>query len=232
MQKPYWIPDKAKVDDFPPLEQALQYPDGLIAIGGDLSEERIIMAYKLGIFPWYNDNEPILWWSPNQRMVLFPEQLKVARSLRKIMRKNKFTLTLDQSFKEVITACAGFRHNQNGTWITDDMQAAYYHLHVRGVAHSVEAWYEDNLVGGLYGIALGKVFFGESMFTRVSDASKVAFVNFVWQLQNWGYELIDCQITSDHLRHFGAVEIPRSKYRKLLDKLCKQDRNIGRWKFE
>ncbi|MDM8564758.1 leucyl/phenylalanyl-tRNA--protein transferase [Candidatus Halobeggiatoa sp. HSG11] len=232
MHKPYWIPHNAKADDFPPLEQALEHPDGLIAIGGDLTCNRIITAYRLGIFPWYSDNEPILWWSPNQRMVLFPEQLKVSKSLRKTIRKNKFTLTLDQSFRKVIVACAGLRRYQHGTWITNDIQEAYCQLHNKGFAHSVEAWYEGDLVGGLYGIALGKVFFGESMFTKVNDASKVAFTCFVWQLQEWGYELIDCQVASEHLRNFGAKEIPRPKYRKLLDELCEQTGLIGKWKFD
>lgn len=231
MHKPYWIPHNAKADDFPPLERALKHPDGLLAIGGDLTSERIITAYRLGIFPWYNDNEPILWWSPNQRMVLFPENLQISRSLHKTIRKNKFTITLDQNFREVITACAGLRHGQPGTWITDDMREAYCQLHAHGFAHSIEAWYEGDLVGGLYGIALGKVFFGESMFTKVNDASKVAFVNFVWQLQEWGYELIDCQVATKHLSRFGAIEIPRPKYRKLLDNLCEQNSVVGKWNF-
>ena len=232
MNRPYWIPHNAKADDFPPLEQALEHPDGLIAIGGDLTCSRIVTAYRLGIFPWYNDNEPILWWSPNQRMVLFPDQLQVSKSLRKTIRKNKFTITLDQNFREVITECAGFRRNQPGTWITDAIRDAYCQLYNDGFAHSVEAWYEDKLVGGLYGIALGKVFFGESMFARVNDASKVAFASFVWQLQTWGYELIDCQVETEHLRRFGAIEIPRPKYRKLLNELCGQNSLVNTWQFD
>ncbi|HHB92908.1 MAG TPA: leucyl/phenylalanyl-tRNA--protein transferase, partial [Thioploca sp.] len=153
-------------------------------------------------------------------------------SLRKTIRKNKFTLTLDKNFREVITECAGFRHDQNGTWITDAMRDAYCELHDNGFAHSVEAWHGGKLVGGLYGIALGKVFFGESMFTRVNDASKVAFANFVWQLQNWGYELIDCQVATEHLRRFGATEISRPKYRNLLDNLCEQNGFAGKWQFD
>ncbi len=232
MNKPYWIPHNAKINDFPPLEKALKHPDGLIAIGGDLACSRIVMAYRLGIFPWYNDDEPILWWSPSQRMVLFPDKLHVCKSLRKTIRKNKFTLTLDQNFREVITECAGFRQNQPGTWITDAIRDAYCELHNNGFAHSVEVWYEGELVGGLYGIALGKVFFGESMFARVNDASKVAFASFVWQLQSWGYELIDCQVASNHLRRFGAIEIPRPKYRSLLDDLCEEKGFAGEWQFD
>ncbi len=232
MRRPYWIPDNASPYDFPPIEKALEHPDGLLAVGGDLTPSRIIVAYRLGIFPWYNDNEPVLWWSPGQRMVLFPECLYVSRSLRKTIRKNKFTVTLDQNFREVIKACAGSRRNQNGTWITDEMREAYCQLHDYGFAHSVESWYEGNLVGGLYGIALGNVFFGESMFSRVSDASKVAFAHLVGQLQRWGYELIDCQVRTNHLQSLGAVEIPRQQYRALLDCLCEAPGYTGEWRFD
>jgi leucyl/phenylalanyl-tRNA---protein transferase len=232
MRRPYWIPRNASPYDFPPLEQALDHPDGLIATGGDLSPNRIIVAYRLGIFPWYNDDEPILWWSPAQRMVLLPECLKVSRSLRKTIRKGQFTVTIDQNFRGVIQECAGPRRKQYGTWITTDMQEAYCQLHYDGLAHSVEAWYEERLVGGLYGIALGKVFFGESMFSRISDASKVAFAHFVWQLQGWGYELIDCQVKTDHLQSLGAIEIPRPQYRALLDRLCEMPGHTGAWRFE
>jgi len=232
MRRPYWIPDNASPDDFPPIEKALEHPDGLLAVGGDLTSSRIIMAYRLGIFPWYSDEEPILWWSPGQRMVLFPEELYVSRSLRKTIRKNKFTVTLDQNFPEVIKACAGFRRNQDGTWITDEMREAYCQLHDYGFAHSVESWYEGSLVGGLYGIALGNVFFGESMFSRVSDASKVAFTHLVGQLQRWGYQLIDCQVRTAHLQSLGAVEIPRQQYRALLDCLSEASGYTGEWRFD
>ncbi|RKZ73851.1 MAG: leucyl/phenylalanyl-tRNA--protein transferase [Gammaproteobacteria bacterium] len=232
MRRPYWIPHHARPDDFPPLEQALEHPDGLLAVGGDLTPNRIIIAYRLGIFPWYNDDEPILWWSPSQRMVLFPERLKVSRSLRKTIRKGKFTVTMDQSFREVINACAGSRRHQDGTWITDDMQSAYCQLHNYGFAHSVESWYEGRLVGGLYGIALGKVFFGESMFSRMSDASKVAFAHLVWQLQRWGYELIDCQVQTSHLESLGAYDIPRPQYRTLLNQLCELPGHTDKWDFD
>lgn len=232
MRHPYQIPYNASPYDFPPLEQALEHPDGLIAIGGDLSVSRIVAAYRLGIFPWYNDDEPILWWSPAQRMVLFPESLKVSRSLRKTIRKNKLTVTLDQNFPAVIKACANSRRKQYGTWITKEMQDAYCQLHDSGFAHSVECWHEGHLVGGLYGIALGKIFFGESMFSRITDASKVAFTHFVWQLQRWGYELIDCQVQTRHLQSLGAIEIPRPQYRILLDRLCEASGHSGVWRFD
>ncbi|EDN69971.1 leucyl/phenylalanyl-tRNA--protein transferase [Beggiatoa sp. PS] len=186
----------------------------------------------MGIFPWYNDDQPILWWSPAQRMVLLPDDLKVSRSLRKTIRKAKFTVTLDQNFRGVIKECAGSRRKQHGTWITEEMQKAYYQLHIQGFAHSVECWYEGRLVGGLYGIALGKVFFGESMFSHLTDASKVAFTHFVWQLQRWGYELIDCQVKTNHLQSLGAIEIPRPKYRVLLDRLCETPGYTGVWHFD
>lgn len=232
MRRPYWIPPHASPYDFPPLESALEHPDGLLAIGGDLTPNRLIVAYRQGIFPWYSDDQPILWWSPSQRMVLFPECLKVSRSLRKILNKNKFVVTLDQNFRQVIQECAGSRRNQHGTWITEEMQEAYCQLHQYGFAHSIESWYEERLVGGLYGVSLGKVFFGESMFSRMSDASKVAFVHFVWQLQRWNYELIDCQVHTNHLQSLGAFEIPRQQYRALLDRLCDVPGHTRAWQFD
>lgn len=232
MRRPYWIPSHASPYDFPPVETALEHPDGLLAIGGDLTPSRLMVAYRRGIFPWYSDDQPILWWSPSQRQVLFPELLKVSHSLRKTIRKGKFTLTLDQAFREVIKQCAGPRRQQDGTWITDEILEAYCRLHDYGFAHSVETWYEGQLVGGLYGVALGKVFFGESMFSQVSDASKVAFVHLVWQIQRWGYELIDCQVQTDYLQSFGAVEIPRRTYRTLLNRLCEVPGHSGLWQFD
>ncbi len=233
MRRPYWIPDHASPYDFPPLDQALDHPDGLLAIGGDLTPSRIMVAYRQGIFPWYSEDQPILWWSPSQRLVLFPEHLKVSRSLRKTIRKRKFTLTLDQHFVEVIQQCAAVpRHDQAGTWITDDLANAYCQLHEYGFAHSVEVWDHEELVGGLYGVVLGKVFFGESMFSRISDASKIAFSHLVWQLQRWQFELIDCQIYTDYLVSFGAVEIPRKQYRQLLNQLCVNPGYTGVWQFE
>jgi leucyl/phenylalanyl-tRNA---protein transferase len=232
MRRPYWIPQNASPDDFPALEEALAHPDGLLAIGGDLTINRLLAAYRLGIFPWYNDKEPILWWSPAQRMVLFPEALKVSRSLRKTIRTGQFTITLDRNFREVIQACAAPRRRHSGTWITSEMQNAYCQLHEYGFAHSCEAWYEGRLVGGLYGIALGKIFFGESMFSHISGASKVAFAHFVWQLQHWGYKVIDCQVYTRHLESLGAKLIPRQDYRTLLRSLCEKPGRMGLWQFD
>jgi len=232
MHRPYWIPYQADPSDFPPLEQALDHPDGLLAIGGDLTPSRIMIAYRQGIFPWYSEDQPILWWSPSERMVLLPECLKISRSLKKAIRQNRFTLTCDQAFSQVVAACAGPRRHQRGTWITQEMFAAYCQLHQQGFAHSFESWYQDQLVGGLYGVVLGKVFFGESMFAHMTDASKVAFVYTVQHLQKWGYELIDCQVHTQHLHSFGAVEIPRHQYRALLDRLCEVEGYSGPWRFD
>ncbi len=232
MRRPYWIQKNANPYDFPPVETALTYPDGLLAVGGDLSLERLIVAYHLGIFPWYNEDEPILWWAPSQRMVLLPEKLKISRSLRKTIQKKQFTLTIDQCFQEVVNECAGLRTGQKGTWINQDMIDAYKQLHQHGFAHSVEVWYEGKLVGGLYGVALGNLFCGESMFTRVSDASKVAFVHLVKQLQQWGYELIDCQLYTHHLASFGAEEIPREQFKRLLTHLRQMPGYQGVWQLD
>ncbi len=231
-RRPYWISPNASPYDFPPLETALEHPDGLLAVGGDLTPSRIMIAYRRGIFPWYNNDQPILWWSPSQRLVLFPEQLKLSQSLRKTIRKQKFTLTMDQHFRQVITQCAAPRRTQKTTWITAEILEAYYQLHQHGFAHSVETWHNGELVGGLYGIALGKVFFGESMFALMTDASKVAFAHFVSQIQRWDYQLIDCQVQTEHLKTFGAIEIPRPTYRDLLDHLCDTCGHPGPWQFE
>lgn len=216
-QYPVWLDPEDNNYIFPPVDKALTEPDGLLAIGGDLSPERIIIAYLNGIFPWYSPGQPILWWSPNPRAVLFPEKLHVSRSLAKIIRKKEFTTTIDQAFGQVIKACAQIpRHNQDGTWITDEMQQAYMKLHQLGIAHSAECWNNGQLVGGLYGIALGKVFFGESMFSRQSNASKVAFVHLLDELKKSNYALIDCQVTTDHLLSLGAEEIPRKQFLQLV----------------
>lgn len=206
---------------FPDPETALREPDGLLAIGGCLSPQRIIKAYKQGIFPWYSPGEPILWWSPNPRLVLFPERLKVSRSLRKTLRKNIFRISYDQAFNDVINACAAPRKAQSGTWITTDMYQAYNELRALGVAHSIEAWHDEKLVGGLYGLAIGRVFFGESMFHTETDASKVAFVHLVELLRSWDYQLIDCQVHTHHLASLGATEIERKDFIHRLQSLCK-----------
>ena len=198
---------------FPPVHLATR--EGLLAVGGDLSPERLILAYKSGIFPWYNPGEPILWWSPDPRLVLFPRELHISRSLRRLLRKERFQVTFNTRFREVIAACAASRRPAGeGTWITREMEAAYCRLHDLGAAHSVEAWQAGRLVGGLYGIALGRCFFGESMFTRVSNASKIAFVTLVKRLETLGFEIIDCQVHTQHLVSLGAREIPRKEFLK------------------
>ena len=213
---PYWIdPEKAEIY-FPDVELALLEPDGLLAVGGDLSCERLLYAYRNGIFPWYGPDQPILWWSPDPRLVLYPQHLRTSRSLAKTLRKAEFSVTLDRAFTEVIKCCAQPRPGQAGTWITDEMLAAYEALHQAGYAHSAECWLDGELVGGLYGLALGRVFFGESMFTRVPNASKVAFVTLVRQLQRWGFQLIDCQVHTEHLESLGAISIARREFIQLL----------------
>ena len=229
---PYWLDSHTPAHLFPDVELALEEPDGLLAVGGDLSPDRLLSAYSQGIFPWYSEGQPILWWSPNPRSVLYPAQLKISRSLRKRLRKQEYGISLDEDFAGVIRACAAPRPNQQGTWITLDMQEAYNRLHLQGYAHSVEAWYQGELVGGLYGIALGKVFFGESMFSRRTDASKVAFVHLVRQLQRWGYQLIDCQVSSEHLSSLGAVEIPRRDFSRQLETLVMHHGHPNPWQLE
>lgn len=213
---PYWIdPDSPEIY-FPDVEAALREPDGLLAVGGDLKPERLLYAYRNGIFPWFGPDQPILWWAPDPRLVLFPEQLRISRSLSRTLRKQLFTITFDTAFAQVVRECAAPRPGQAGTWITPEMQAAYRHMHELGHAHSVECWQQGELVGGLYGIAIGHVFFGESMFTRVTDASKVGFVALVQKLQASGYRLIDCQVHTAHLESLGAAMIPRREFTRLL----------------
>lgn len=207
-----------KRDDlsFPPLETALREPNGLLAAGGDLRPERLLAAYRHGCFPWYQEGQPLLWWSPDPRTVLFPDELHVSRSLRKRMRHGDYRVTFDKAFAEVIQGCAGPRSYADGTWITTPMQDAYARLHEIGVAHSVEVWQQWQLVGGLYGIAMGELFFGESMFSRATDASKVGFVTLVERLREWGFALIDCQMPTRHLESFGARSIPRAAFAEAL----------------
>ncbi|WP_313055378.1 leucyl/phenylalanyl-tRNA--protein transferase [Pseudomonas lopnurensis] len=201
---------------FPPLDKALREPNGLLAAGGDLSPERLLAAYRHGCFPWYQDGQPLLWWSPDPRTVLYPDELHVARSLRKRLRQNSYTVTFDRAFVDVIEGCAGPRSYTDGTWITTPMQQAYLRLHEMGVAHSVEVWADEHLVGGLYGLAMGRLFFGESMFSRATDASKVGFVTLVEHLRDWGFALVDCQMPTRHLESFGARSISRDAFARAL----------------
>ena len=203
---------------FPPATEATE--DGLVAVGGDLSSERLLLAYQSGIFPWYADGQPILWWSPDPRMVLFPEQLKVSKSFRKTINSEKLKVTFNQNFTEVIKNCATIeREGQDGTWITSEMEQAYIDLHTKGHAVSVEVWQDDKIVGGLYGIDLPKrnVFCGESMFTKVSDASKVGLYHLVQFLKEKNYKLIDCQLYTEHLERLGAEEISRKEFLQFLN---------------
>ncbi|PCJ42184.1 MAG: leucyl/phenylalanyl-tRNA--protein transferase [SAR86 cluster bacterium] len=217
MHEPIWL--KQDELSFPDPEHALKEPNGLLAVGGDLSLERLIAAYKLGIFPWYEAGQPILWWSPDPRMVLFPSELHISKSLNKVLSKQVYKVTFDQGFAAVILACAQQRSkNRDDTWITNEMQQAYINLHNAGWAHSVEVWEGNELVGGLYGIAMGRIFFGESMFNMRDNASKVAFVHLVQRLNSKGFTLIDCQVSSEHLTSLGAREIKREKFMGYLSK--------------
>lgn len=202
---------------FPPPHLAMK--EGLLAVGGDLSVERLLLAYRSGIFPWYSEGEPILWWSPDPRLVLYPHELRISRSLRKVIKRKLFHITFDHDFEAVITGCAEAKRSYGeGTWITGEMKSAYIELHRRGYAHSVEVWQEEKLVGGLYGVAIGRAFFGESMFSRVSNASKVAFVSLVETLGKKRFTLIDCQVRTDHLIRFGAKEVSRKVFLVQLEK--------------
>ncbi len=210
-----WLEPADPPDSFPDPDCALQDPDGLLAVGGDLSADRLLAAYQRGIFPWYQDDQPILWWSPSSRAVLFPQDLRISRSLKKTLRKDRFRISIDANFGDVITACAEIR-SDTGTWITPEMIAAYRDLHDRGHAHSVETWLDDELIGGLYGVNIGRVFFGESMFSQATDASKVALVGLVTHCQALGIQLIDCQHATAHLTSLGSRVISRQSFLKLV----------------
>ena len=229
---PFWLDPLDETYSFPDVSLALSEPDGLLAIGGTLCPERLISAYTQGIFPWYNEDQPIMWWSPTPRMVLFPEKINISRSLRKTMRKSQFEVTLDHAFKAVIEACQQPRPREPGTWITPDMQNAYCEMHRLGHAHSVECWADGQLVGGLYGLSFGKIFFGESMFSTCKNASKVALATLACQLQKWGFTAIDCQITSQHLLSMGAEEVSRDKFTQLLNDWCEVAEDPRPWKLD
>lgn len=213
---------------FPPPEKA--DPDGLLAFGGDLAPDRLMIAYRMGIFPWFNPGDPVLWWSPDPRMVLYPSNLHVSKDMKRIIRKKLFSVTYDRDFSSVIQACKDIsRKDQTGTWITEEMKQAYVQLHHRGYAHSVEVWQEDELVGGLYGVSLGACFFGESMFTKVSNASKTGFITFVRDLARNGFQLIDCQVYTEHLARLGAEEIPRKRFVEELQQGLQAQTMKGKW---
>lgn len=226
------IPWLTSDSPFPPVDTALKRPNGLLAAGGDLSPKRLTAAYRNGIFPWYGAGEPILWWSPDPRMVLFPADLKVSRSLAKALRNRDYRVRFDCAFREVMEACAAPRPGQDGTWITQEMMQAYCELHRRGLAHSVETWIGGELAGGLYGVALGRVFFGESMFSRERDASKIALVHLVWQLQRRQFGLIDCQMSTPHLASLGAREMPRREFTRRVEELVNYPSTPGKWTLE
>jgi leucyl/phenylalanyl-tRNA--protein transferase len=212
---------------FPPVDHAEE--NGLLAVGGDLSPVRLLAAYREGIFPWYGDGEPILWWSPDPRFVLFPEELRVSRSMKQFLKKGLLRITFDQAFREVITACRRPRSGQNGTWITTEMRDAYAALHDFGIAHSVEVWQEQELVGGLYGVSLGRAFFGESMFSAIPNASKAALITLVRELRERGFDLIDCQVETAHLSGLGARPIPRRDFCALLKQSLRRETLRGNW---
>jgi leucyl/phenylalanyl-tRNA--protein transferase len=216
-------------EPFPPVETALAEPNGLLAAGDELSAERLLEAYQQGIFPWFNADQPVLWWSPDPRMVLLPAELRVARSLAKVLRNRVYEVRADSAFRTVMQACAEPRNHQNGTWISPAMIEAYHALHRRGIAHSIETWIDGELAGGLYGVAIGRMFYGESMFTRVTDASKIALVHLVRQLERWGFGMIDCQMHTAHLGRMGGREIPRAAFMRKLGELVNYPPISGTW---
>ena len=216
--------------EFPPPHLASGH--GLLAVGGDLSQKRLLLSYRMGIFPWFSNDEPIMWWSPDPRLVLYPREIKISKTLKKIIRKNVFKVTMDLAFRDVVHHCADVRLKKDeGTWIVKDMMDAYCRLHESGFAHSVEAWHQGELVGGLYGVSLGRCFFGESMFTRISNASNVALVKLVEYLNTLSFDMIDCQITTDHLIRFGAREVSRARFLAQLKKSLETPTKKGKWQM-
>jgi len=229
---PFWLDPESPDITFPDVELALKEPDGLLAIGGDLSIARLLSAYAGGIFPWYGPGQPILWWSPDPRLVLRPETLHISRSLRKTLRKRPFRVTLDAAFEAVIDNCAAPRDYAGGTWITVEMKTAYLELHRQGYAHSVECWQDKRLVGGLYGVSIGRIFFGESMFAHASDASKVALATLARQLGRWDFPVIDCQVHTRHLESLGAIPLPRKEFLGVLGAACTLTPPPSPWQFD
>lgn len=223
-----WLSERDSPEAFPPVDRALREPDGLLAAGGDLSPQRLLSAYRRGIFPWYSRGQPILWWCPDPRAVLFPSQMKISRSLAKSIRNRGFVTRVDTAFREVIRACGSSELRPGGTWLSPEMRAAYLRLHRLGYGHSVETWLDEELVGGLYGVALGRVFFGESMFSTERDASKVALQRLCAELTTRGVEMIDCQMATPHLMSLGAQLMPREQFIHLLSHYV-DDASTHRW---
>jgi leucyl/phenylalanyl-tRNA--protein transferase len=224
-----WISADDPPDSFPNIESAFTVPEGLLAAGGDLSEDRLVYAYRRGIFPWYSDGQPILWWSPEPRCVIFPDRLHISRRLRRSLRRSGFRIRFNASFDQVIGSCAKDRPGQDGTWITADMRAAYERMHARGWAHSIETWKDDRLVGGMYGLAIGKAFFGESMFSAESNASKASMLALCTLLIEHDFRLLDCQVESPHLLSLGAERLPRQRFAGLLDEACEPPHRFAGW---
>lgn len=226
------IPWLGRAHSFPPLDRALLQPNGLLAAGGDLTPGRLLAAYRRGIFPWYSEGDPILWWSPDPRMVLIPAEIKVSRSLRRALARDDYEIRVDTCFRAVMQACADPRPGQDGTWITAEIVEAYDTLHRLGHAHCVETWRAGELIGGLYGVAIGRAFFGESMFARATDASKLALVHLARQLERWQFGLIDCQMVTAHLASLGARGITRASFSLRLEQLVNYPAEPGTWTFE
>lgn len=224
-----WLSEHDSPETFPPVHRALREPDGLLAAGGDLSPARLIAAYRRGIFPWYSTGQPILWWCPDPRAVLVPEEFRTSRSLAKTIRNRGFVTRLDSAFRQVIDACGSMALRPGGTWLSPEMRAAYSELHALGYAHSVETWLENRLVGGLYGVALGRVFFGESMFSMERDASKVALARLCSELKTRDFDMIDCQMATAHLMSLGARLMPRAEFIARLAKNVEAGGAVGRW---
>ncbi|HEY1077728.1 MAG TPA: leucyl/phenylalanyl-tRNA--protein transferase [Fontimonas sp.] len=228
----HWLDPRDPQQAFPPTHLAMREPNGLLAIGGDLSLPRLLRAYSQGIFPWYNPDEPILWWCPNPRAILSPSALHISRSLQRAVTRQDYAVTLDHSFGEVLEACAGPRRRERGTWLGPDMRHAYELLHEAGYAHSLEVWRQGRLIGGLYGVSIGAAFFGESMFSRADNASKIAMVWLCRQLQAWEFDLLDCQVSSPHLGSLGAVEIPRDEFLRRLAVATQPHRARSHWALD
>lgn len=228
----HWISSDDPPQTFPDVSEACTEPDGLLAAGGDLSAERLLYAYQHGIFPWYSEDQVILWWSPDPRCILMPDQFHVSRRLKRELRNCDYQFSFNQEFTDVVAACAAKRSSQDGTWITTDMATAYCDLHTDGWAHSVEIWHQDELIGGLYGIAIGRIFFGESMFSRSKNASKIAMLALNQQLLQHRFRLLDCQVSSQHLLTLGARMIPRPEFQDLLESACNPPAQVIKWPVE